>query len=173
MRLWNEWPLALRDILINEQAARNAIIDMAEGLAAITEMKKRLSSQPPINVSSDRISSSATISCQSQSQRVEESGEGQVLGKGSKLLSSWTNISRMKMLLHFATYVRNAKVEILSLHSNFLLNDKMIADANTQIQKLNTSITTLQGKQTSLENKVKILKESKTASNLKGENMKK
>ncbi|KAL4374899.1 hypothetical protein AHAS_Ahas05G0227900 [Arachis hypogaea] len=51
---------------------------MAGGIAAIADMKKRLSSQPPINVSSDRISSSATISYQSQSQRVEKHREGKV-----------------------------------------------------------------------------------------------
>ncbi|KAL4350325.1 hypothetical protein AHAS_Ahas10G0130700 [Arachis hypogaea] len=62
MMLWNECLLTLRDILINEQAARNAIIDMVGGLAAIEEMKRRLVSQPPITAGGDGGSSSATIS---------------------------------------------------------------------------------------------------------------
>ncbi|KAL4328832.1 hypothetical protein AHAS_Ahas13G0239500 [Arachis hypogaea] len=53
MMLWSEHLLILRDILINEQAARNAIIDMAGGLAAIAEIKRRLASQPPITVGGD------------------------------------------------------------------------------------------------------------------------
>ncbi|QHO41624.1 uncharacterized protein DS421_5g147350 [Arachis hypogaea] len=77
MTLWNERPLSLRGIIVNEQTARNAIIDMARGVAAIAAMKKRLETQPPISVDGDRVSSSATISHQLQPQRIEENGEEQ------------------------------------------------------------------------------------------------
>ncbi|KAL4316355.1 hypothetical protein AHAS_Ahas15G0276800 [Arachis hypogaea] len=55
MLLLNERPLSLRDIIVNEKVARNAIIDMVGGLAAIAAMKKRLESQSilPINVIGD------------------------------------------------------------------------------------------------------------------------
>ncbi|KAL4373625.1 hypothetical protein AHAS_Ahas05G0100500 [Arachis hypogaea] len=107
MTLWNERPLSLRGIIVNEQTARNAIsklcsslpfifmisythdfftlsksyilisVDMARGVAAIAAMKKRLETQPPISVDGDRVSSSATISHQLQPQRIEENGEEQ------------------------------------------------------------------------------------------------
>ncbi|KAL4369803.1 hypothetical protein AHAS_Ahas06G0002300 [Arachis hypogaea] len=91
--------------------------------------------------------------------------------KDFELLTLWINISWMKIQRQYLLrclqktpflefrgcssilrYVRDAKVEILSLRLNFLSKDKMIADANAQIQKLNTSVTVLQDKQTSLEN---------------------
>ncbi|KAL4397337.1 hypothetical protein AHAS_Ahas01G0181800 [Arachis hypogaea] len=71
--LWNECPIILRDVLIKEQAARNAI----GGLAAIAEMKKRLATQPPIIACGDRVSSSATVSRQAQPRKVKATGEGQ------------------------------------------------------------------------------------------------
>ncbi|KAL4315255.1 hypothetical protein AHAS_Ahas15G0166800 [Arachis hypogaea] len=77
------------------------------------------------------------------------------------------------MLFHSATYVQDAEIETSNLRSDFLSTDKIIADANIQIQKLNTLVTTLQERQASLENKVKSLKEAKAASDEKGENMKK
>ncbi|KAL4314932.1 hypothetical protein AHAS_Ahas15G0134500 [Arachis hypogaea] len=77
MSLWNERPLNLRGIIVNEQTVRNAIIDMARGIAAIAAMKKRLETQPPISVGGDRVSSSATISRQPQPQKIEKSREEQ------------------------------------------------------------------------------------------------
>ncbi|XLS68991.1 hypothetical protein HN51_020014 [Arachis hypogaea] len=68
------------------------------------------------------------------------------------------------MFLRSTTYVRDADVEISSLRSEFLSKDKIIAEANIKIQKLNNSVTDLQGKQTSLENEVKSLKEAKATS---------
>ncbi|KAL4300631.1 hypothetical protein AHAS_Ahas17G0220200 [Arachis hypogaea] len=121
-------------------------------------MKRRLSAQPSINVSGDRVSSSVTINPQPQSQMIEESGKGQDL---------------KRMLLRSATYVRDAEVEISSLRSDFLLKDKVIADANAQIQKLNTLVTSFQEKQTSLENELKVLKETKAASDLREETLNK
>ncbi|KAL4321800.1 hypothetical protein AHAS_Ahas14G0146700 [Arachis hypogaea] len=165
MMLWNEHPLVLRDILINEQAARNDIIDMLGGLAAIAKTKRRLTTQPPIMVSSDRVSFLATVSRQLQPRMVEESREGQGLegfrapefvdqhfidedtrAVFAKMPLEDTLPRFQMMLLRSATYVRDVEVEILSLRSEFLSKDKMIAVANTQIQKLSTSITDLQGR---------------------------
>ncbi|XLS78623.1 hypothetical protein HN51_062848, partial [Arachis hypogaea] len=52
-------------------------VDIARGLAAIAEMKRRLATQPPITAGGDRVSSSATASRQAQPRRVEATSEGQ------------------------------------------------------------------------------------------------
>ncbi|XLT29611.1 hypothetical protein HN873_060903 [Arachis hypogaea] len=78
-----------------------------------------------------------------------------------------------RMLLHSAAYVRDAKIEIGNLCFYFLSKDKVITDANSQIQKLNSTVTSLLEKQTSLEAEVKTLKEAKTTFDLRGENLKK
>ncbi|XLT06267.1 hypothetical protein HN51_045016 [Arachis hypogaea] len=230
--LWNERPLVLRDIFINEKVARNAIIDMAGGLAVFAKMKKRLTIQPPITAGGDRVSSSAIVSRQPKPRRVEESGEGQglevhilegdsrtnslarkklknvgqdddaalapfsfkhVLDKGFRTLKFVDHhfmdedtkavLAKMpledtlprvqRMFLCSTTYVRDIDVEISILRSKLLSKDKMIAEKNIQIQKLNNSVTDLQGKQTSLENEVKSLKEAKVASDSRERALKK
>ncbi|XLT32833.1 hypothetical protein HN873_064125 [Arachis hypogaea] len=78
-----------------------------------------------------------------------------------------------RMFLCSTTYVRDIDVEISILRSKLLSKDKMIAEKNIQIQKLNNSVTDLQGKQTSLENEVKSLKEAKVASDSRERALKK
>lgn len=72
-----------------------------------------------------------------------------------------------RMLLLSATYVRDADVEIMSLCSEFLAKDKLIAEATNQAKDLNNSVTTLQAKQIFLEDEVKTLKSAQAASDLR------
>ncbi|KAL4390526.1 hypothetical protein AHAS_Ahas03G0153900 [Arachis hypogaea] len=163
MMLWSERPLVLRDRLTNE-----------EKIVCLTSHQQ----------GGERVSSSATISCQPQSWRIEESRKGQkpeihileedslnnsptrkklksvsqdeatvsapnsirhVLDKGfrtpdfvdhhfidedtravlAKMPLENTLPRFQRMLLCSATYVRDAKVEILSLRLNFQSKDKM------------------------------------------------
>ncbi|KAL4329792.1 hypothetical protein AHAS_Ahas13G0335500 [Arachis hypogaea] len=85
MLLWNECPLSLTDIMVNEQATQNVVgfalflVDMVGGLVAIAAMKKRLESQSKllINVNGDRVSSSVTINHLPPTPKTEGGGEGQ------------------------------------------------------------------------------------------------
>ncbi|QHN85495.1 uncharacterized protein DS421_16g537910 [Arachis hypogaea] len=136
----------------------------------LSAMKKRLEFQPNllINPSGDRVSSSAIISNLEPTPRLEGGREGQgpevhnlekdshtnsPLKKKPKNKDAKLGLAKMpledalsrvqRMLLRPTTYVQDAEVKDSNLHAEFVVKDKEIANANTQIQNLNNSITTL------------------------------
>ncbi|KAL4328664.1 hypothetical protein AHAS_Ahas13G0222700 [Arachis hypogaea] len=148
MMLGNERPIILRDTLINKQAARNAIIDMAGVLAAIAEMKRRFASQLPIT---DDVAVSVPPPFRhvlDKELQAPEFVDKHFMDEDTreilaKMLLGYILPRVQRMLPRSVTYVWDVEVEITSLRSELLAKDKMIAEAATKVQDLNSSVTAL------------------------------
>ncbi|KAL4287015.1 hypothetical protein AHAS_Ahas19G0143900 [Arachis hypogaea] len=77
------------------------------------------------------------------------------------------------MLLQSLTYIRDVDMEISNLHSEFMAKDKETDKVNSQVKNLNASLAALQEEQTTFQVEVTNLKEAKSSSDMKVENLKK
>ncbi|KAL4357431.1 hypothetical protein AHAS_Ahas09G0186000 [Arachis hypogaea] len=136
MLLWNERPQLERQY-----------VDMAGGIASIIVMKKRLESQSnlPITASGDQVSSSTTISHLPPPPRAKGRGrdksEDTKLGLAKMPLED-TFFRVQKMFLYSVTYVRDAKVEISNLQSEFVVENlkKQVFELIAKISELDISV---------------------------------